>query len=136
MEGLNAGTDGQEIIDILKGILENTNKWLIFAETKNGVLLGINGLFLFKMFDYLDDLALDKSLLNIKMSWILLLIFAAAILIILKSFFQMILCLRTDHMLLMRILLMNLEFLFFMKILLIMKIQSYICGIFIIFTWM
>ena len=73
------------ILDDLKDIFDNINQWLIFAESKNGVLLGINGLFLFKMLDNLNGV--EESILNTKMIWLLLIIFIVATIIILKSFF-------------------------------------------------
>ncbi|MCG4586313.1 hypothetical protein L0P56_12525, partial [Anaerosalibacter bizertensis] len=57
------------------------------AETKNGILLSINGLFLFRLLDGLDKQSLCNSNLNVRMIWILLIIFSVAIIITLKSFF-------------------------------------------------
>lgn len=73
------------VLEDLKDIFENINQWLIFAETKNGVLLGINGLFIFKMLDSLNGV--EESILNTNMMWSLLITFVITTIIILKSFF-------------------------------------------------
>ena len=87
MDNSSDAINNDEVIDILKEIFKNINDWLIFAETKNGVLLSINGILLFRILDYLGESDVDNTLLNIKMIWILIIIFLVAILIILKSFF-------------------------------------------------
>ncbi len=87
MENSSIKSNRLEILDILKEIFDNVNKWLTFAETKNGVLLSINGLFLFRLLDCLEKIASGNSLLNIKMIWILIIIFLVAIIITLISFF-------------------------------------------------
>lgn len=73
------------ILDDLKDIFENTNKWLIFAESKNGILLGLNGVILFKISDCLNGI--EVTMLNTKMIWILFIVFLISTVIILKSFF-------------------------------------------------
>lgn len=85
MNELLLGKKEVNILNELKDIFENTNRWLAFAESKNGVLLGVNGLFLFKMLDWLNGV--EDSILNTKMIWILLIIFISTTLLILKSFF-------------------------------------------------
>ncbi len=87
MENSSNAINDDRVVNILKEIFKNINEWLIFAETKNGVLISINGVLLFRLLDYLEKIAVDNTSLNIKMIWILIIIFLIAILIILKSFF-------------------------------------------------
>lgn len=78
---------GEKAQEILKEIFENTNKWLNFAEAKNGALIGINGLFLFKSIDYLFDILNGKLKVDILVVGLMNAIFFIAILMALKSFF-------------------------------------------------
>lgn len=78
---------GENALDILKDIFENTNKWLQFAEAKNGALIGANGLFLFKSVDYLFNILNGKLKVDIFVVGFMTTIFFIAILITLKSFF-------------------------------------------------
>lgn len=87
MENSSIKKNDDKVINILSEIFKNTNEWLVFAETKNGVLLSINGLFLFRLLDYLKKPNLCNLPLKTRMIWILLIIFLVAMLITLKSFF-------------------------------------------------
>lgn len=87
MESTSAKIKEVDALDILKEIFDNVNRWLIFAETKNGVLISINGVLLFRLLDYLEEFDSSNSLLNIKATWILIIIFLIAIIFTLKSFF-------------------------------------------------
>lgn len=87
MKNSNDEKKHYESIDILKETFSNINNWLIFAETKNGVLLGINGLYLFKLLEYLTEDELYLSSFNTIGIWILIVIFLCAIIVTLKSFF-------------------------------------------------
>lgn len=55
-----------DVSDTLKEIFENVNQWLVFAETKNGVLISLNGLLLFRVVDSFKDLNINES--NLKLS--------------------------------------------------------------------
>lgn len=87
MEDLSNRIKDDKAINILKGIFNNINGWLIFAETKNGVLLSINSLFLFRLLDCLKERTSSNVSMNRRMIWILIAIFSVEIIIILKSFF-------------------------------------------------
>lgn len=74
-------------LEIVKDIFENTNKWLNFAEAKNGALIGVNGLFLFKSIDYLFEVINGELKVSIVLVGFIVAVFMLAILIALKSFF-------------------------------------------------
>lgn len=78
---------GKESIAVLKDIFENTNRWLNFAEAKNGALIGVNGLFLFKSVDYLFEILNGKLKVDNLVVGLMTTVFFIAILIALKSFF-------------------------------------------------
>lgn len=78
---------GEKSLEILKDIFENTNRWLNFAEAKNGALIGVNGLFLFKSVDYLFEILNGKLKVDILVVGLMTTVFFIAILIALKSFF-------------------------------------------------
>lgn len=73
-------------LSILKEIFENTNRWLQFAEAKNGALIGINGLFLFKSVDYLFEVINGELEINILIVGFMTAVFFLAIIIALISF--------------------------------------------------
>lgn len=77
----------EKSLEILKGIFENTNRWLSFAEAKNGSLIGVNGLFLFKSIEYIFEILNGKLKVNIVVTGFMATIFFLAIIIALKSFF-------------------------------------------------
>lgn len=52
--------DGKNILNELKYIFDTTNKWLQFAEAKNGALIAINGTLIFKCIDFFTDSHLGK----------------------------------------------------------------------------
>ncbi|QGU96390.1 hypothetical protein GOM49_15980 [Clostridium bovifaecis] len=92
MARTNLNTGNNEHIDknaleILKDTFENTNRWLQFAETKNGALIGVNGLFLFKSVDYLFEILNGKLKANIFIVGFMTAVFFLAIILALKSFF-------------------------------------------------
>lgn len=92
MTRTNLNTGNNEHIDknaleILKDTFENTNRWLQFAETKNGALIGVNGLFLFKSVDYLFEILNGKLKANICIVGFMTAVFFLAIILALKSFF-------------------------------------------------
>lgn len=77
----------QNALEILKDTFENTNRWLQFAETKSGALIGVNGLFLFKSVDYLFEILNGKLKVNIFIVGFMTAVFFTAIILALKSFF-------------------------------------------------
>jgi len=86
LNDLNNDNLKEEVLKELKDIFENVNRWLQFAEAKNGALIGINGVFLFKSVDFLFDIIngkLNGSKVLVTSS---LLIFSVAMIIALKSF--------------------------------------------------
>lgn len=88
MVNKNNGDISNQVLEILKAIFENINRWLNFAEAKNGTLIGVNGLFLFKCIDYLINS--NKTGLNLSVKiylGIMASVFLIVILISLNSFF-------------------------------------------------
>lgn len=77
----------EEVLNELKDIFENVNRWLQFAEAKNGALIGINGLFLFKSIDFFIDTINGKLTSSIVLIGVTILIFLLGMVKSLKSFF-------------------------------------------------
>mgnify|MGYP000858739681 CR=1 FL=1 len=73
-------------LPILKEVFENTNRWLQFAEAKNGALIGVNGLFLFKSIDYLFEVINGKITVNIFIVGFMTAVFFTSTIISLISF--------------------------------------------------
>ncbi|WIF95471.1 hypothetical protein [Caminicella sporogenes] len=74
-------------LEILKEIFENVNRWLQFAEAKNGALVGLNGFFLLKSIDFLFDVINGNIKVDVLLVGGIVAIFFLAMLIALKSFF-------------------------------------------------
>lgn len=87
MSDLNNDNLKEDVLKELKDIFENVNRWLQFAEAKNGALIGINGIFLFKSIDFFIDIITGKLTGSILLSGLTTLIFLIGILLALKSFF-------------------------------------------------
>lgn len=83
----NIQSSDEKSIEILKDIFENTNRWLNFAEAKNGAIIGVNGLFLFKSIEFLFEAINDKLKAPILIVGFIITILLLGILIELKSFF-------------------------------------------------
>lgn len=83
----NDKKSNESAMEILKDIFENINRWLNFAEAKNGALIGVNGLFLFKSIDYLFEIYNGLIKVNILLVGIIAVLFIIALLLSLKSFF-------------------------------------------------
>jgi hypothetical protein len=68
----------------LNEIYKNINNWLKYAEAKNGVLISLNGVALFGVLSYLEDVpkpAYDS------LTWVLIPSFVISIIVLLVSFF-------------------------------------------------
>lgn len=75
-----------QIVDELKNIFENVNGWLKFAEAKNGALVAINGVFIFKCTDFLINLN-DKKVVGNKFFLLATMtFFLIALILVLVSF--------------------------------------------------
>lgn len=75
-----------QITDELKNIFENINGWLKFAEAKNGALVAINGVFIFKCTDFFVNLG-DRKIFGSKIFLISVMsFFLLALLFVFVSF--------------------------------------------------
>ena len=77
-----------EVIDTLKDIFRNVNIWLHFAEAKNGAIIGVNSLFLFKSIDIVIDMINGDMLESIFLVVIISIVFIIALIISIISFFS------------------------------------------------
>lgn len=75
-----------QIVDELKSIFENVNGWLKFAEAKNGALVAINGVFIFKCTDFLINLRDGKIFGNKIFLIAIMTFFLIALLFVFVSF--------------------------------------------------
>lgn len=77
----------EKSLEMLKNIFENINRWLNFAEAKNGALLGINSMLLFKAVDYFfEDINCELKINNILVV-LMIICFIVGLFIVLISFF-------------------------------------------------
>jgi len=74
--------------EVLKDIFANVNTWVHFAEAKNGAIIGINGLFLFKAIDYMIAMINGDMIGSVFLVAFISIMFIVALVISILSFFS------------------------------------------------